>query len=90
MSGSESCSKALAQDLSGMTLRASLLAEFIETFVVLSVIVLAGPSGALAPVAIGLALTAMVYLGGQSLAHRRRGRRGGDPPDADEKCACAA
>src|SRR5436309_10708435 len=47
-----------------MTLRARLLTEFIGTFVFLSVIALAGPSGALAPLAIGLALTAMVYMGG--------------------------
>jgi len=47
-----------------MTLRARLLTEFIGTFVFLSVIALAGPSGALAPVTIGLALTAMVYMGG--------------------------
>jgi aquaporin Z len=47
-----------------MMLRARRLTEFIGTFVVLSVIALAGPSGALAPMAIGLALTAMVYMGG--------------------------
>lgn len=47
-----------------MTLRAKLLTEFIGTFVFLSVIALSGPIGALAPLAIGVALMAMVYMGG--------------------------
>jgi aquaporin Z len=44
--------------------RAKLLTEFAGTFVFLSVIALSGPAGPLAPVAIGLALAAMVYMGG--------------------------
>ena len=41
-----------------------LITEFVGTFVFLSVIALSGPIGALAPLAIGAALTAMVYMGG--------------------------
>jgi aquaporin Z len=47
-----------------MTLRARLLTEFVGTFLFFSVIALAGRAGALAPLAIGLGLTAMVYMGG--------------------------
>ena len=43
---------------------AKLLTEFGGTFVFLSVIALSGPTGPLAPLVIGLALTAMVYMGG--------------------------
>jgi aquaporin Z len=45
-------------------MRAKLLTEFAGTFVFLSVIALSGRAGSLAPLAIGLALTAMVYMGG--------------------------
>ena len=41
-----------------------LLTEFTGTFVFLTVIALAGKAGPLAPLAIGIALTAMVYMGG--------------------------
>lgn len=41
-----------------------LVTEFAGTFVFLSVIALSGPIGALAPLAIGTALMAMVYMGG--------------------------
>ena len=47
-----------------MKLRARLLTEFVGTFVFLTVIALAGATGAFAPIAIGMALTAMVYMGG--------------------------
>jgi aquaporin Z len=47
-----------------MALRVRLLTEFVGTFIFLSVIALSGPAGALAPIAIGLGLTAMVYMGG--------------------------
>jgi aquaporin Z len=47
-----------------MTLRAQLLTEFIGTFVFFSVIALASRAGVFAPIAIGLGLTAMVYMGG--------------------------
>jgi len=47
-----------------MELRAKLVTEFTGTFVFLSVIALAGHAGALAPLAIGMALAAMVYMGG--------------------------
>jgi aquaporin Z len=47
-----------------MTLPAKLLTEFAGTFVFLTVIALSGPAGALAPLAIGAALTGMVYMGG--------------------------
>jgi aquaporin Z len=47
-----------------MGMRAKLVTEFAGTFVFLSVIALSGRAGALAPLAIGLALTAMVYMGG--------------------------
>jgi aquaporin Z len=47
-----------------MTLRARLLTEFIGTFVFFTVIALASATGAFAPIAIGLGLTAMVYMGG--------------------------
>src|SRR5213593_1632370 len=43
---------------------AKLITELVGTFVFLSVIALAGPAGPLAPLAIGAALTAMVYMGG--------------------------
>ena len=45
-------------------MRARLMTEFVGTFVFLSVIALSGRAGSLAPLAIGLALTAMVYMGG--------------------------
>ena len=45
-------------------MRARLLTEFVGTFVFLSVIALSGPAGSLAPLVIGLALAAMVYMGG--------------------------
>lgn len=45
-------------------MRAKLITEFAGTFVFLTVIALSGNAGQLAPVAIGLALTAMVYMGG--------------------------
>lgn len=41
-----------------------LLTEFVGTFVFLTVIALSGKAGPFAPLAIGLALTAMVYMGG--------------------------
>ncbi len=47
-----------------MTLRVRLLTEFIGTFVFFTVIALTGLVGALAPIAIGTALTAVVYMGG--------------------------
>jgi len=47
-----------------MVLRAKLLTELVGSFVFMTVIALSGPMGSLAPVAIGLALTAMVYMGG--------------------------
>jgi aquaporin Z len=47
-----------------MSLAAKLLTEFAGTFVFLSVIALSGPIGPLAPLAIGSALMAMVYMGG--------------------------
>src|SRR5438128_12403080 len=47
-----------------VSMRARLLTEFVGTFVFLSVIALSGPAGALAPLVIGLALAAMVYMGG--------------------------
>jgi len=43
---------------------AKLLTEFAGTFVFLTAIALSGHAGALAPLAVGLALTAMVYMGG--------------------------
>lgn len=45
-------------------LRARLLTEFAGTFIFLAAISLAGNAGVLAPLAIGLTLTAMVYMGG--------------------------
>jgi len=45
-------------------MRARLLTEFVGTFIFLSTIALSGPTGPLAPLVIGLALTAMVYMGG--------------------------
>jgi len=45
-------------------MRAKLLTEFVGTFVFLTAIALSGRAGALAPLAIGLTLTAMVYMGG--------------------------
>jgi aquaporin Z len=47
-----------------MTLRAKLLTELVGSFVFMTVIALSGGAGQLAPVAIGLALAAMVYMGG--------------------------
>jgi aquaporin Z len=47
-----------------MVLRAKLLTELVGSFVFMTVIALSGPIGPLAPVAIGLALAAMVYMGG--------------------------
>lgn len=41
-----------------------LLTELVGTFLFFSVISLSGPAGALAPLAIGLGLAAMVYMGG--------------------------
>ena len=43
---------------------AKLLTELVGTFLFLSVIALSGPAGALAPLAIGSALMAVVYMGG--------------------------
>src|SRR4051794_14361289 len=45
-------------------MQAKLLTEFAGTFVFLVAIAFSGPSGALAPLVVGLALTAMVYMGG--------------------------
>lgn len=45
-------------------MRAKLLTEFVGTFLFLSVIALSGKAGPLAPLAIGMALMAMVYMGG--------------------------
>jgi aquaporin Z len=47
-----------------MRLPAKLLTELVGSFVFMTVIALAGGIGPLAPLAIGLALTAMVYMGG--------------------------
>ena len=47
-----------------MALGAKLLTELVGTFVFISVIALSGAAGPLAPVAIGLGLLAMVYMGG--------------------------
>ena len=47
-----------------MTLPAKLLTELVGAFVFMTVIALSGPIGPLAPLAIGLALMAMVYMGG--------------------------
>jgi aquaporin Z len=47
-----------------MTVPAKLLTEFVGSFVFMTVIALAGGIGQLAPLAIGLALCAMVYMGG--------------------------
>jgi len=47
-----------------MPLRARLLTELAGTFAFLSVIALSGPTGPLAPLAIGAALMGMVYMGG--------------------------
>jgi aquaporin Z len=47
-----------------MPLRAKLLTELVGSFVFMSVIALSASAGSLAPVAIGLALAAMVYMGG--------------------------
>ena len=46
------------------TMRARLLTEFVGTFIFLTTIALSGPTGPLAPLVIGGALTAMVYMGG--------------------------
>lgn len=45
-------------------MRARLLTEFVGTFIFLSTIALSGAAGPLAPLVIGLVLTAMVYMGG--------------------------
>ena len=47
-----------------MVLGAKLLTEMVGTFLFFSVIALSGGAGPLAPLAIGLALVAMVYMGG--------------------------
>src|SRR5258708_7149997 len=47
-----------------MTRPARLITELVGTFIFLSVIALSGPAGPLAPLAIGTALMAMVYMGG--------------------------
>ena len=47
-----------------MNTTAKLLTELVGTFLFLSVIALSGPAGSLAPIAIGTALMAMVYMGG--------------------------
>src|SRR5437588_12566202 len=47
-----------------VSMRARLLTEFVGTFVFLTVIALSGPAGPVAPLVIGLALAAMVYMGG--------------------------
>lgn len=47
-----------------MALRAKLLTELFGSFVFMSVIALSANAGSLAPVAIGLSLAAMVYMGG--------------------------
>src|SRR5579864_4592116 len=47
-----------------MALRAKLLTELVGSFVFMTVIAFSPHLGALAPLAIGLALTAMVYMGG--------------------------
>ena len=47
-----------------MSHAAKLLTEFVGTFIFLSVIALSGFAGALAPLAIGVALMVMVYMGG--------------------------
>ena len=47
-----------------MTVQAKLLTELVGSFVFMTVIALAGGIGQLAPLAIGLALCAMVYMGG--------------------------
>ncbi|HET9780886.1 MAG TPA: aquaporin [Candidatus Dormibacteraeota bacterium] len=43
---------------------AKLLTEFVGTFLFLTAIALSGSAGQLAPVAVGIVLTAMVYMGG--------------------------
>ncbi|MGH7763485.1 MAG: MIP/aquaporin family protein [Candidatus Dormibacteraceae bacterium] len=47
-----------------MVFRAKLLTEAVGSFGFMTVIALSGPTGPLAPLAIGLALAAMVYMGG--------------------------
>lgn len=47
-----------------MALAAKLLTELVGTFVFLTVIALSGTAGPLAPIAIGVALMTMVYMGG--------------------------
>jgi len=47
-----------------MTRPVRLITELVGTFIFLSVIALSGPVGPLAPLAIGTALMAMVYMGG--------------------------
>jgi aquaporin Z len=49
-----------------MILRAKLLTELLGSFAFMIVIALSGQAGSLAPVAIGLALAAMVYMGGHT------------------------
>ncbi len=48
----------------GMALTAKLLTELVGTFLFLTVIALSGGAGPLAPLAIGAALVALVYMGG--------------------------
>ena len=57
------CEWSEAAELAAM-LRARLLTEFAGTFIFFTAIALAGRAGPLAPLAIGLALLAMVYMGG--------------------------
>jgi aquaporin Z len=45
-------------------MRPKLLTEFVGTFLFLTTIALSGSAGRLAPLVVGLALTAMVYMGG--------------------------
>ncbi len=47
-----------------MTRRVRLITELVGTLIFLSVIALSGPVGPLAPLTIGTALMAMVYMGG--------------------------
>jgi aquaporin Z len=47
-----------------VTLAAKLLTELVGTFIFVTVIALSGAAGAFAPLAIGMALVAMVYMGG--------------------------
>ncbi len=47
-----------------MTRPVRLITELVGTYIFLSVIALSGPAGPFAPLAIGTALMAMVYMGG--------------------------